>query len=85
MLRSEKRNTPHDFLVCLPDEPKDPAKRISGDPFRYVGIGGSEAYHSVSQDVEGCINDARSAAAEPLAAGGGNDMCRSAAGTYSRT
>jgi hypothetical protein len=78
MLRSEKSITPQDFLVCPPDEPKEPAKRISGDPFRYGGIGESEAYHSVSQGVEGCINDARSAAAEPLAAGGGNDICRSA-------
>jgi hypothetical protein len=32
----------------------------------------------VSQDVEGCMNDARSAAAEPLTADGGNDIWRSA-------
>ena len=76
MLRSEKRITPRDSLVC-PEKPKEPAKRMSGDPCRYGGIGESEAYHSVSQGVEGCMKDARSAAAEPLVVGGGKDIWRS--------
>jgi hypothetical protein len=76
MLRSEKRITPQALLVRA-EELKEPAKRSSGDPFRCGGIG-SEAYHSVSQGVEGCMNDARSAAAEPLAVGGGKDIGRSA-------
>jgi len=73
MLRSEKRTTPH-----ASEEPKEHADRISGDPFRCGGIGGLEAYHSVSQGVDGCMNTARSAAAEPFAVGGGNDIWRSA-------
>lgn len=51
---------------------------MSGDPLRCGGIGELEAYHSVSQGVEGCMYDARSAPAEPFAAGGGNDIWRSA-------
>ena len=73
MLRSEKRTTQRasEWL-------KEPAKRISGDPFRCGGIGGSPVYQSVSQGVDGCMNTARSAAAEPFAVGGGNDIWRSA-------
>jgi hypothetical protein len=69
MLRSEKRKTPRDSVWL-----KEPVKRISGDPFRCGGIRGSEAYHSVSQGVDGCMNTARSAAAEPFITGGGNDI-----------
>jgi hypothetical protein len=69
MLRSEKRTTPH-----ASEGPKENSDRISGDPFRCGGIGGSEAYHSVSQGVDGCMNTARSAAAELFAVGGGNDI-----------
>ena len=72
MLRSEKRTTPR-----ASKWPKEPAKRISGDPFMCGGIGGSPVYQSVSQGVAGCMNTARSAAAEPFAVGGGNDIWRS--------
>jgi hypothetical protein len=47
---------------------------MSGEPFRCGGIGELEEYHSVSQGVDGCMNAARSAAAEPFAAGGGKDF-----------
>ena len=74
MLRSEKRITPRAVLV-RPDWLNEPAKRMSGEPFRCGGIGDElEEYHSVSQGVDGCMYTARSAAAEPLAAGGGKDI-----------
>jgi hypothetical protein len=73
MLRSEKKITPRAVLV-RPDWLHEPAKRRSGEPFRYGGIGELDEYHSVSQCVDGCMNDARSAAAEPLAVGGGKDI-----------
>jgi hypothetical protein len=50
---------------------------MSRDPFRCGGIGELVLYHSVSQGVDGCMNAARSAAEEPLTAGGGNDIWRS--------
>ena len=73
ILRSEKRITPRAVLV-RPEWPNEPEKRISGDPFRWGGIGELEEYHSVSQGVDGCMNTARSAAAEPLVVDGGNDI-----------
>jgi hypothetical protein len=41
------------------------------------GSGGKEVYHSVYQGVEGCMNDAKSAAAEPFFVCGGKDIWRS--------
>ena len=73
ILRSEKRITPRAVLV-RPDWLNEPEKRMSGEPFRCGGIGELEEYHSVSQGVDGCMNTARSAAAEPLAVGGGKDI-----------
>src|SRR6266702_5351621 len=72
-LRSENSITPCAVLE-RPSEPKAPEKRISGDPLRCGGIGELEAYQSVSQGVEGSMYHARSAAAEPFSAGGGNDI-----------
>jgi hypothetical protein len=57
-----------------------------GELFRCGGMGELEVYHSavVSQGVDGCMNAARSAAAEPLAVEGGNDIWRSTAGLCER-
>jgi hypothetical protein len=77
MLRSAKRITPRAFLIPA-QETTAPAKRMSLDPFRCGGIGGLEVYHSVSQGVEGRMKNSKSAAAEPCAVRGGNDIRRSA-------
>jgi hypothetical protein len=79
MLRSAKRITPNAVLIPA-TEAMNPMKRMSFDPLRCGGIGGLEVYHSVSQGVEGCMNNAKSAAAEPSAVSGGNDI-RSSAST----
>jgi hypothetical protein len=73
MLRSEKRTTPRASAWLNENE-----MRVSREPFRGGGVGGLEVYHSVSQGVDGCMNTARSAAAEPFVVGGGNDIWRSA-------
>jgi hypothetical protein len=78
MLRSAKRITPREILIqTTGKETKAPERRMSKDPSRCGGIR-SEAYHLVTQGVEGRMkNDAKSAAAEPCVVRGGKDIRRS--------